>query len=189
MISRVPPPALSHLHPGLRLAGPARPVARLQERGAAGAAARGRRAAPRQSAAPAGLGRPRRPRRADPAPAGKAAGAPAGHARHRAAVAPPPGHQEVDLPEPDGTAAGQRRDRRADRAARHREQRLGIPADPGRAAQARPPGQRVHDPPDPQGAADPPGAESGAPIRPGGSFCAPKPRRCWPPTSSTWTAR
>src|ERR1017187_6686475 len=54
-------------------------VRMLQERGAAGAAARGRRAAPRHSAAPAGLGRPRRPGRADPAPAQKAAGAPAGH--------------------------------------------------------------------------------------------------------------
>jgi putative transposase len=41
-------------------------------------------------------------------------GVPPGHARHRAPVAPPPGHPEVDLPEPDGTAAGQRRDRRAD---------------------------------------------------------------------------
>ena len=50
--------------------------------------------------------------------------APAGHPRHRPAVAPPPGHPQVDLSAPDGTAAGQRRDRRADRAARHREQRL-----------------------------------------------------------------
>ena len=32
----------------------------------------------------------------------------------------------MDPPEPDRTAAGQRRDRRADRAARHREPRLGI---------------------------------------------------------------
>src|SRR6478609_143954 len=30
---------------------------------------------------------------------------------HRPAVAPPPGHPQVDLSEPDGTAAGQRRDR------------------------------------------------------------------------------
>jgi hypothetical protein len=33
--------------------------------------------------------------------------------------------QEVDLPAPDGTPAGQRRDRRAHRATRHREQPLG----------------------------------------------------------------
>jgi putative transposase len=59
-------------------------------------------------------------------------------------------------PEPDGTAAGQRRDRRADRAVRHREHRLGLPADPGRVAQARPPGQRVHDPPGPQALRLPP---------------------------------
>jgi hypothetical protein len=55
MIIRVPAPALSR------------------------AAARGRRPAPRQSPAPARLGPPRGPRRAHRAPAGKAAGAPAGH--------------------------------------------------------------------------------------------------------------
>src|ERR1039457_1076761 len=50
MISRVPPSALSHLHPGLRLAGPARPLIGVEKRGTAGAAARGRllrRATPR----------------------------------------------------------------------------------------------------------------------------------------------
>src|SRR3954470_23564657 len=57
--------------------------------------------------------RPRGPRRAGPAPAGKAASAPAGHPRHRPALAPPTGHPQVDLPQPDRTAAGQRRDRRA----------------------------------------------------------------------------
>ncbi len=31
-----------------------------------------------------------------------------GHARHRPAVVPPPGQPHVDLPEPSGTAAGQR---------------------------------------------------------------------------------
>jgi putative transposase len=77
MISRVPPSALSDLHPAVRLAGPARPLARLQERGVAGAAARGRRAAPHQSP-PLGLGRPRCARRADPPPAAKAADASAG---------------------------------------------------------------------------------------------------------------
>jgi hypothetical protein len=51
MISCVPPSALSHLRPALRLAGAARPVIGLQGRRAARAAARGRRAAPRQSPA------------------------------------------------------------------------------------------------------------------------------------------
>ena len=55
MIIRVPAPALSHLRPALRLAGPARPVIRFQERRVARPAARGRRASPRQSAAPARL--------------------------------------------------------------------------------------------------------------------------------------
>ena len=189
MIIRVLAPALSHLRPALRLAGPARPVIGLQGRRAARAAARGRRAAPHPSAAPARLGRPRGPRRADPAPAREAADAPAGHPRHRPALAPPPRRPQVDLPAPDGTAAGQHRDRRADRAARHREQRLGIQEDPGRAAQARPPGQRVHDPPGPEGAEDPSGTATAhrhdvaeVPAHPGS-------RRCSPPTSSTWTAR
>ena len=157
MIIRVPAPALPHLRPALRLAGPARPLIGVEKRGTAGAAARGRRAAPGTSAAPARLGRPRNPRHADPAPASTAAVAPAGHPPHRPAVAPPPDHPEVDLPQPDRTAAGQRRDRRADRAARHREQRLGIQEDPRRTAQARPPGQRIHHPPGPQGPENPPG--------------------------------
>src|SRR4249920_3592354 len=51
MIIRVPAPALSHLRPALWLAGPAWPVIGLQGRRTAGAAARGRRAAPHSSAA------------------------------------------------------------------------------------------------------------------------------------------
>jgi len=50
-IIRVPAPALSHLRPALRLAGPARPVIGIQGRRAARAAARGRRAASGPSAA------------------------------------------------------------------------------------------------------------------------------------------
>ena len=160
MIIRVPPPALPHLRPALRLADPAQPVTGLQERRVARAAARGRRAAPHPSAAPARLGRPGGAGRADPAPASKAARTPAGHTRHRPALAPPSGHPQVDLSEPDGAAASQRRDRRAHRAARHREQRLGIQENPRRTAQARPPGQRIHRPPGPHNPEDPPGAEA-----------------------------
>ena len=130
MIIRVSPPALSHLRPALRLAGPDRPVIGLQGRRAARAAARGRRAAPRPAAAPARLGRPRDPRCADPVPASTVADTPAGYPRHRPAVAPPLGRPQMDLSSPDGPTAGQRRDRRADRAARHREPRLGIQEDP-----------------------------------------------------------
>jgi putative transposase len=64
---------------GLRLADTARPLDSLQGRRAARAAARGRRAAPRQPSAPPRLGRPRYPYRADPAPASTAADPPAGH--------------------------------------------------------------------------------------------------------------
>ena len=77
MIIHVSPPALPHLRAAVQLAGPARPVISLQGRRAARAAARDRRAAPCQFPAPARLGRPRSPRRAGPAPAGKAASAPA----------------------------------------------------------------------------------------------------------------
>src|ERR1700722_21028351 len=69
MIVRVLPSALSHLHPYLRLAGPARPLICVQGHRAARAAARGCRAAPHPSPAAPGLGRPRGPRRADPPPA------------------------------------------------------------------------------------------------------------------------
>src|SRR5258708_16487369 len=51
MIIRVPAPALPHLRPALRLAGPAWPVVGFQGCRAARAAARGRRAAPHQSPA------------------------------------------------------------------------------------------------------------------------------------------
>src|SRR5690348_5902763 len=49
MIICVLAPALPHLRPALRLAGPARPVIGLQGRRAARTAARGRHAAPHQS--------------------------------------------------------------------------------------------------------------------------------------------
>jgi zinc/manganese transport system permease protein len=52
----------------------------------------------RRGSAPA----PGGPRRADPAPAGKAASAPAGHPRHRPALAPRPDRQQVDVSAPDG---------------------------------------------------------------------------------------
>ena len=95
MIDRVPPSALFHLRAAVQLAGPARSFDGVQGRGAARAAARGRRTAPYPSPGPARLGRPGGDGRADPAPTGKAAGAPAGHPWDRPAVAPPPGHRLV----------------------------------------------------------------------------------------------
>ena len=102
MIGRVPSPPLPDIRPALRLAGPARPVNGIQGHRTAGAAARGCRAAPHRAQAPVGLGRPRDPRRANRSPAANSADAPAGHPGHHPAVAPPPGHQEVDLSAPDG---------------------------------------------------------------------------------------
>src|SRR6266705_6854925 len=106
MINRVRSSALPDLHPAMRLAGSAQPFIGLHECEATGAATRGRRAAPHQSAAPLGLGRPRCARRADPPPAAVAADAPAGHPRYCPAVAPPPSHPEMDLPEPGRPATG-----------------------------------------------------------------------------------
>jgi hypothetical protein len=128
MITDVCSPALPGLRPAVRLAGPARPVTSIQERGTAGAAGRGRRAAPDRSAARSTgpTGRP------DPAAPREAAGTPASHARHRPAMASSPGHKEAALATQTRTRAVQRRDRRANRAARHRESRPGIPAHRGR---------------------------------------------------------
>src|SRR6266702_2207686 len=105
MINRAPTSALPDLRPGVRLAVLARPVNGVQGHRAACAAARGRRAAPHPFPAPAGLGRPRCPHRADPATTRQATDAPAGNTRHRPPMAPAPGHPEVDLPTPDGTTA------------------------------------------------------------------------------------
>src|SRR5260370_7833210 len=87
MITHVTSPALPDLRPALQLAGPARPIASVQEHGTAGAAARGRRPAPEESAAPPGLGRPGGTGPADPAPAQTPARPPPSHAPPRSTSA------------------------------------------------------------------------------------------------------
>ena len=126
---------------------------------------------------------------ADPTPPRGAARSPPGHPGHGPAVAPPPGHQEMDLPEPHRTPTPRRHDRRADRTAGPGESDLGLPAHPGRTAQARPPRRRLDDPQDPQAHAGYRRRRCGRPTRHGGGSCAPRPRPCWPWTSSTSTAR
>jgi hypothetical protein len=177
MTSRLAPSALPDLGPALRLAGPARPVNGVQGHRAAGAAARGHRAAPHQSPAPAGLGRPRGPGRADRSPAPKPADAPAGHPRHRAAVAPPPGQQEVGLSAPDTASASQPRSPRSSGGS------------PPRTAAGDICGSRASCSSSATGSAHPRSAGSsrpcalgrrpaGAPARPGGGFCPRKPPPC-----------
>ena len=73
-----------------------------------------------------------------------------GHPGHGPALASPPGHQEVDLPEPLRAPTRRPNDRRADRTDGPRERALGLPAHPRRTPQARPPRRRIHHPQDPQ---------------------------------------
>jgi hypothetical protein len=101
------------------------------------------------------LGRSSAVRCADPVPLPGPARPPPDHPGHRPALAPPPGDQEMDLPEHRRPPAHRRHHRRPDRTARPGESDLGIPARARRTAQARPPCGCLHDPQDPQTQAHP----------------------------------
>jgi hypothetical protein len=151
-------------------------------------ATKGRDTPQNQPQAPPRLVRPSRARRADPTPARGAARSPPGHPGHRPAVAPPPGHQEMDLPEPRRSPTHRRHDRRPDRTVPARTRPGATSASKANcsssaiasahrrsAGSSRSGGYRRH--------------HCERPIRPGDGSCARRPRPCSPWTSSTSTVR
>src|SRR4051812_19071036 len=90
--------AVPDLRSTRRIAGFARPIIGGQERRAAGAAARGRRAAPDQPSPAVGLGRSCGARRVGATPALLVTATPGGDTGHRPAVASALGREEMDLP-------------------------------------------------------------------------------------------
>src|SRR5215213_9590089 len=135
---RVATPALSDLQPATELADTAPPRTVIQGHRAPRPPPRGRRTPQNQPQAPPRLGRPSTARCTRPPPARGVAPASPGHTGHGPALASPPGHQEVDLPQPLRAPTPRPDDRRADRAAGPGERDLGIPAHPRRTTQARP---------------------------------------------------
>jgi hypothetical protein len=69
-------------------------------------------------------------RRADPTPPRTTARSPPSHPGHGLALAPPPGDQQTDLPEPLRSPTPRRHHHRADRTAGRREPDPGLPAHP-----------------------------------------------------------
>jgi hypothetical protein len=125
------------LQPATDLADTAPPRIVVQGHRAPHPGPRGRRTPQNQPEAPPGLGRPSPLRRPDPTLAGGAAWSPPDHSGNGSAVAPPPGGQEVDLPESLRSPTGRPGNNRGDRTDGPRERELGLPTHPGRAAQDR----------------------------------------------------
>jgi hypothetical protein len=128
-----------------------------------------------------------------PTPTCASARAPTGHSGHNPAMAPPFGHQEVDLPEPLRSTTRRPDYHRADRADGPREPDPGLPAHPRRTTQARLPRRSIHDPPDPQAKVDTAGAAArdrhvmatvpaSASLQPAGCGLLPRRRRHHPQT-------
>jgi hypothetical protein len=79
------------------------------------------------------------------------------HPGYAAGLAPPPGHQELDLPQPVRPTTDQRRNPSPGAAPGTGEPLLGASPNPRRTARARAPRGRRHDPPDPGRRPDRPG--------------------------------
>ncbi len=155
IVRRVATTGVPDLRSAQRVARLAWPVLGVQGRRVAGVTTRGRCSPPYKPTPTTRLGRPRSTRRTDTATTQSATQTSTGHTRHHPAMAPPPGDQEMDLPEPDRTPSDREHHRRVDRTDGAREHRLGIPQDSRRTAQTRPPRVRVDHPARAQTLADP----------------------------------
>jgi|GEM_PF-2839697 len=160
MIIRVPAPALPYLRPGLRLAGPARPVSALQRR--PGCSCRGTRS-PCCAAPIPGPGSTGPTAQSSPHSSGSCQqgcgctgwSPPAPSCAGTAAWSPASGPTRAGRD-------GRRSALRSPRSSSDSPPRTpsGVQEDPRRAPQARPPGWRIHHPPGPQGPEDPTGTET-----------------------------
>jgi hypothetical protein len=125
----VAPAAISDLHPASGMVVAAGPHVGIQGRRAARAASRRRRPPPNQPDAAPGLGGQGGARRPHPTTAHSPARSSPGHPRYSPALAPPPGGEEVDLPEPTWAPMCRRHHRHAGRADGHGEPDLGLPVE------------------------------------------------------------
>jgi hypothetical protein len=133
---RVASTALPDLQPTTELADTAPPRLIVQAHRTPRPPPRGRRTSQNQPQTTPRLGRPSTARRPHPTPTRSAARASPGHPGHGPALAPPPGHQEVDLPEPLRSPTCRPGGHLAGRTDGPRERDLGLPAHPRRTSQA-----------------------------------------------------
>jgi hypothetical protein len=187
--NRLPWPFDSHTwrSPRAELADAAHPIRRSQGRRDPGAPSRGRSAAPTQPTPHPDVDRPRAPQRAQQTAPYLVARAAARLTQNPAALARPPRHPPLDLPQtttrpPTHPGA----DPGPGAADGSREPHLGLPTHPGRTSRTRPPRGRLHRLDDPQGrghrsrpaAVRPDPGDSSSPRRP------PRSSRSTSPTST-----
>jgi hypothetical protein len=186
IIGRAVPTAVSDHSQAVRLAWTARPQRRSQERRDPHPAPRSRSTAPPGDQTSPDLAGPGDLIGADPDAPSPAEYPSDRHPCHAAVLAPPPGHQTMDLPPPIRPPTDHRGDPQAGATPGPRKSLLGPPPDPRRTRRTRAPRRHRHHP---TGSWPPLGsARHHAEQTPGGGpSCALRPPGCWPPTSSPST--